>query len=312
MSHSIELTGFDGSNPLAFLAALGTLRTLTLAWPDTGVRLSWHLHGAWHPMVHAARPLQQASLVETLYTELQYMERHPALDLGDNLGVPPEVFREYAQRAHAAASPSDRRWADFAAAFACECITRRNSKKQQVVETTDLQLVSGQGHQDFLAIARKIVNNTTAYHLEKALFQPWRYDDPVKMHTMRWDPIDDIRYALRWRNPEGDPAREKRGSMLGANRLAIEGLPLLPTMPDGSELRTTCFTGQSSRDTFWIWPIWQALLPLDVVRSLLALRELQLPEPPRSMLVRMGVVEVYRSQRVAVDKYRNFTPAASV
>jgi hypothetical protein len=312
MSRALELTGFDGHNPLAFLAALGTLRTLTLAWPDADVRLSWYLHGAWHPILHTARPLQQASLVEALHTELQRMERHPALDLGDNLGVPPVVFREYAQRAQAAASLNDRRWADFAVAFACECITRRNSKRQQVVETTALQLVSGQGHQDFLAIVRKIVDNTTADHLEKAMFQPWRYDDPIKMQTMRWDPIDDIRYALQWRNPEADPAREKQGSMLGANRLAFEGLPLLPTMPAGSELRTTGFTGQSSRDTFWIWPIWQAPLPRDVVRSLLALRELQLPEPPRSMLVRRGVVEIYRSQRVTVDKYRNFTPAASV
>jgi hypothetical protein len=312
MSHSIELTGFDGNNPLAFLAALGTLRTLTLAWPDADVRLSWHLHGAWHPMLHAAHPLQQASLVEALHTELQRMKGHPALALGDNLGMPPEVFYVYAQQAQAAASLSDHRWADFAAAFACECTTTRDSKKQQVIQDTDLRTMSGAGHQDFLAVARNIVNNTTPDRLEKALFHPWQYDDPIEKQTMRWDPIDDIRYALRWRDPSGDPARKKRGTVLGANRLAIEGLPLLPTMPVGSALRTTGFTGQGSRDTFWTWPIWQALLSLDVVRSLLALRELQLHEPPRSMLARMGVIEIYRSQRVTVDKHRNFTPAASV
>jgi hypothetical protein len=99
--------------------------------------------------------------------------------------------------------------------------------------------------------------------------------------------------------------------VLGANRLAIESLPLLPTIPVGSTLRTTGFTGQGSRDTFWTWPIWEGLLPLDVVRSLLALRELQRPEPSRSMLVQMGVVEIYRSQRLTVGKFRNFAPAAS-
>jgi hypothetical protein len=312
MSHSIELTGLEGNNPLAFLAALGSLRTLTLAWPDADVRLSWHFHGAWHPMLHAARSLQQASLVEVLHTELRRMKEHPALALGDNLAVPLEVFSKYAHRAKAMASLSDRRWADFAAAFACECTTTRDSKKQQTVQDTDLRTMSGAGHQDFLAVMRNIVNKTTPDHLEKALFHQWQYDDPVEKQTMRWDPIDDVRYALRWRDPSGDPARKKQGTVLGANRLAIEGLPLLPTMPVGSTLHTTGFTGRGSRDTFWTWPIWEGLLPLDVVRSLLALRELQCLKPSRSKLVQMGVVEIYRSQRLTMGKFRNFAPAASV
>jgi hypothetical protein len=172
--------------------------------------------------------------------------------------------------------------------------------------------MSGAGHQDFLAVARNIVNSTTPRHLERALFQTWQYDDPVEKQTMRWDPIDDIRYALRWRDPSGDPIRKKRGSMLGANRLAIEGLPLLPTIPVRSVLHTTGFSRWDSRVTFWSWPIWQTLLPLDTIRSLLSLSELQLLVPPRRKLVRMGVVEIYRSQRLTVGKFRNFAPAASV
>ena len=34
LNDGLVLTGLDGSNPLAFLAALGTLRGLTLAWPE--------------------------------------------------------------------------------------------------------------------------------------------------------------------------------------------------------------------------------------------------------------------------------------
>jgi hypothetical protein len=312
MSHSIELTGFDGNNPIAFLAALGTLRTLTLAWPDDDVRLSWYFHGTWHPILHATRPLQPASLVEALHTELQYMKENPVLALGDNLGVPPEVFYEYAHGAQVRASLSDRRWADFAAAFACECTTTRDSKKQQIVQDTDLRTMSGAGHQDFLAVMRNIVNKTTPDHLEKALFHQWQYNDSVEKQTMRWDPIDDVRYALRWRDPSGDPARKKQGTVLGANRLAIEGLPLLPTMPVGLTLCTTGFTGQGSRDTYWTWPIWETLLSLDVVRSVLALHELQLSDPLRSRLLSMGIIEIFRSQRLTVGKFRNFAPAASV
>ena len=312
MSNSIELTGLDGSNPLAFLAALGALRTLALAWSDADVRLSWCLRGAWHPVLHATSPLQQTNLIEVLHTEVQRMKEHPALAFGDNLGVPPSVFREYAQRAQTAASLSDRRWADFAAAFACEATTTMDSKKQQVVQDTDLRTMSGAGHQDFLAVARNIVRNTTCHHLERALFLPWQYDDPVEKQTMRWDPIDDVRYALRWRNPSGGQTRKRQGTFICCTRLAIKGLLLLPTMPIGSMLHTTGFIGQGSRDTFWTWPVWQALLPLDLVRSLLALRELRLPEPPRGKLALMGVVEIYRSQRLTVGKFRNFAPAASI
>jgi hypothetical protein len=172
--------------------------------------------------------------------------------------------------------------------------------------------MSGAGHLDFLAVVRNIVDNTMPVHLDKALFQMWQYDDPVEKQTMRWDPLDDIRYALRWRNPSGDPVRKKQGTVLGANRLAIEGLPLLPTIPIGLALHTTGFSGQGSRNTFWTWPIWQKPLSLDLVRSLLALRDLQLPEPPRSKLALIGLVEIYRSQRLTVGKFRNFAPAESV
>jgi hypothetical protein len=93
MNHSLGLTGLDGGNPLAFLAALGTFRTLTLAWPYADVRLSWHLHSTWHPMLSAARLLQQESLGEALHAQLQRMKGHPALAFGDNLGVAPVIFR---------------------------------------------------------------------------------------------------------------------------------------------------------------------------------------------------------------------------
>ena len=44
-SNGLLLSGLDGGNPLAFLAALGTLRGLTIAWPGRRVRLSWDVVG---------------------------------------------------------------------------------------------------------------------------------------------------------------------------------------------------------------------------------------------------------------------------
>jgi CRISPR-associated endonuclease/helicase Cas3 len=46
----IELTGLDGSNPLAFLAALGTLRLADRAF-DGRAKLSWKREGRWVPML---------------------------------------------------------------------------------------------------------------------------------------------------------------------------------------------------------------------------------------------------------------------
>jgi hypothetical protein len=52
MSATLLLYGLDGSNPLAFLAALGTLRSLSLLWPEERVRLAWKIHeGAFRPML---------------------------------------------------------------------------------------------------------------------------------------------------------------------------------------------------------------------------------------------------------------------
>lgn len=199
--------------------------------------------------------------------------------------------------------------------------------------------MSGAGHQHFVQSMSLIADRTGPEHLDKALFHPWRYDDAVEKQTLRWDPADDVRRALRWRDPSGDPRRKKQGGMLGANRLAIEGLPLLPTIPVGRTLRTTGFSGRGASGTFWTWPLWSDRLGPDVVRSLLAHSDLSALagslsidrsagvggaddarrlsatiEARRALdhLSAIGVVEVFRSRRLTIDKFRCFTPARPV
>ena len=167
--------------------------------------------------------------------------------------------------------------------------------------------MSGAGHQHFIKNIRNIVEQTNKDHVRKALFEPWLYDDPVENLSMRWDPMDDQRYAMRWSNPSGDRTRKKRGSVLGANRLAIEGLVLFPTIPIGSRLKTVGFQGERSTDTFLSWPIWEPFLTLDTVRSLLSMKEMQEDPPNRIELAARGVTEIYRSQRLTVGTFRNFT-----
>jgi len=98
-------------------------------------------------------------------------------------------------------------------------------------------------------------------------------------------------------------------TMRGANRLAIEALPLLPTSPGERRLHTTGFSERRGEGVHFTWPIWEMPLAVELVRSLLGLEDLQQPCPNRDSLLARGVVEVYRSQRITVDKYRNFTAA---
>lgn len=307
------LSGLDAANPLAFLATIGTLRALDAALPGRRWRLSWSVEAAgWRPQLHAGEPASGEEVVQVLAGFLARTSGHPAFLLGDDLKATPEEFRVYARQAAEAATPEDRSWADFVTAFGCEAAVDLRAKEPEVRDTA-FRTMSGAGHQHFLAFMRHILSTVEEQHLEAALFEPWRYEDPVEKSTMRWDPLDDVRYALRWRDPSGDPERGRSGSMLGANALAIHGLPLFSTAPievaGVTQLMTTGFRGRGARDTAWTWPIWEGPATLDVVRSLLALSNLQDTHPDRSELAARGVVEVYRSRRITTGKYRNFTPA---
>jgi len=227
-----------------------------------------------------------------------------AITKADDLTVPCGEYRAVTMTAAANAVVGDRRHADFLAAFGSEAVESEvNGKKTGKIADTAFRTMSGAGHQHFLGFMRELARVTEVEHLRSALFEVWRYSDQGS--SLRWDPMDDRRYALRWLQPSGDPAKTVRG----ANRLAIEALPLLPTAPVKGRLETTGFTQRKGRGAVWTWPIWTAPVGLDVVRSLVSLPELQNDAPDRRALAAMGIAEVYRCQRITQGKYRNFTPA---
>jgi len=315
------LQGLDGGNPLGFLAAIGTLRTASVAGTEGKPTLHWEQsEGGWRPLIRLPEAAEEAEWLESLNRVLQSMEDHPAFALADNLNLPVESFRRAASEAQRKASAADRRYADFLAAFGNEATEAElNGKKTGIIADTAFRTMSGSGHQHFLGTMRTFARDTQIEHLHKALFQPWIYDDPLEKHTMRWDPIDDVRYALRWRNPSGDPSRKSEGSVWGANRLAIEALPMFPTAPVGGRLETTGFQHKRREGVFWSWPIWSTPLTVDPLRSLLALREFSAlgdtrstgtKEDERSVRNRlhaMGVEEVMRCQRITQGKFRNLS-----
>ncbi len=285
------LRGLDGGNPLAFLAAVGALRTATLAASSDEWRLRWTTHeGHWTPVLRREAPLTPDCLIELLTPSLKAMKDAPAFRFADNLTVDLQQFRKVAQEAQCASTLEDRCYVDFVAAFGCDGFSI--SDKDPKIQDTALRTMSGAGHQHFLKSMRELVKVTEEAHLRNSLFSPWRYADIRP--SLRWDPMDDRRHALCWHNPSDTPVR----TMRGANRLAIEALPLFPTAPVGRRLHTTGFSPRRDEGVLFTWPIWDASLSLDSVRSLLSLPELQEPQPRHDRLAAMGVAAVFRSQRI--------------
>ncbi|GIV85025.1 MAG: hypothetical protein KatS3mg052_2032 [Candidatus Roseilinea sp.] len=328
----IILTGPSGDNPLGFLCALGALRTLSNAWPDAEVKMKWQqiplqsvqanfglqepdaevkmkwqqIGTPWRPVLRASHANlddkeeagQKQVVVNAIFNELKNMDDwHPAKKWQDTHNIKPEDYRGYSLQAQDRLfDPRDHRSAEWAATIACDAIIR-----DKAVEDTAFRTMSGQGHQHFLKQIKSLKEKIQVSHLEEALFGPWQYKDDKL--NLRLDPTEDRRHALRWKSPDKDPIK----TVWGANCLAAEGLPMYPVFPQGRRLRTVGFRGNSKDAVFWTWPIWNAFADVSLTRSLLALPALQADRPARAELSPLGIVEVYRAQRILIDRYRVFT-----
>jgi len=307
----LTLTGPDGANPLGFLCALGVLRTLSNAWPNSEVKMKWkQIDAAWRPVLRASHADldgkdeadQKDVIVNAILAELGRTKGHPMKKWRGSHDIPAADYRTYACKAiKSLFNQSNHRPAEWAAALACDQITDKKGN----VKDTAFRTMSGQGNQYFLEQMQLLQQSVKAKHIHEALFE-WRYQD--KRRSLRFEPFEDRRHALRWKSPDKDTIK----TVWGANRLAAEGLPLYPVFPVHGELRTVGFRGFSKDNTFWTWPLWNVFLNVSVVRSILALPALQAEQPSRDELLPLGIVEVYRTQRINVGKFRAFTPAQAI
>jgi hypothetical protein len=369
----IELSGLDGSNPLAFLAALGTLRLADRAF-EGNARLSWRQRGKWLPVLHIPKGFDEEQLISHLYSrahragnveasiraaelEIDYQAKRkaarqsfdsvkarklrgqerdaaianevtplevianaarsewlslldvavpaPFLSLGKALSVTKDEFRAFAMRALErllATGPRERFDSDFAASFGSEACVSDAGK----IVPTEFQLITGSGHQYFLETIGTLIEGVTAEQLRRALFAPWTYRD-FRL-SLRWDPLDDRRYATRWADPSDDVVVGEHG----ANLLAAFALPLFPLIPTKRGAVTTGF----GTPRVFTWPIWCAGHTVDVARSLLACEELQRVEPRRNVLHAIGIADAFSIRKIQVgsglNTKLNFTAAVPV
>lgn len=317
-----RLEGFEPDNLLAFLALIGLLRALETACSH------WHPRAAWdidepplRPLLILAEPQQPIAVCEEAAKGAGVLAKDYNFPQGveataerqKDLNYTPATARKLL---NCATKYQGRRHADIWSALMCDA-----AAKEDKIEATPFCLLFGQGHQHFLdrlaEVPRieaapprgrggKAVTLSAAETLHEALFEPWTRRDPTP--AFRWDPAEDVRYALR----ADDPSGKKSTTQHGANRLAVLGLPVLTAVPvqRGQRVRLQVLGGTFERNEFvFFWPIWRDPVSLRGIQALLSHPELA--NGP-SELAYLGVVEVRKAQRIGVGKFMNFTRAETI
>ena len=163
------------------------------------------------------------------------------------------------------------------------------------------------GQLRFFQDVLELIQGTGRDHLSTALCEPWRYDD--RQPTMRWDPVDDRRYADRADNPSDSKIAPIR-TVRGANRLAIEALPSPPVVPPG---RLSPAAGFRRRGGTWVvrWPIGTTPIALRVIGSLLRHPDVAAAPGDHQRLRRLEVAEGFQARRLEPG-HRSLTPAGAL
>jgi hypothetical protein len=317
-----RLEGLAPDNLLAFLALLGLLRALETS------RHAWHPRAAWdverapvRPLLVLAQPQTRQAVCEAAAEGAAALAAdHTFPDgIAENPGAQKDLNYSKAVARHLleqAAVHSSSSRADLWSALMSDAAT-----KDDKIEAMPLCLLFGQGHQHFLerlgsvpktpsppprGARKKAVTIDASQTLDEALFAAWARRDPTP--SFRWDPAEDVRYALRADDPSGD----KSTTQHGANRLAALGLAALTVVPEqrGQRVRLQLVGGHFERGGFsFYWPIWREAASLAAIRALLSHPDLS--QGPAA-LAHLSIVEIRQARRIRVGKFMNFTRADPV
>lgn len=306
--HGLVLSGIDGSNPLGFLAALGTFRVISKAIGNEGpIQFAWkEHHGGWRPTIHSPDfELSEDWLLDLLVDQLACTPaEHPALRLSDELAarnIQPVAIRDTYAQFSRSAHLEDREDADW--------LSCNGSEVAKVDSISQLQTT----RRDYHAInVTGLLTQTQRDHLKRSLFTAWDYSDPIAGLSLHLEPREDRRHAYQWHMPSGDPTRKTSGGMVGANRLALEAWPLFQSLPKGEKLTTVGFRGTRASNTQFYWPIWTHPVSISVLPSLLGHASIKSDNDPLDHLLPMGIRVIYRCSRILVGKTPNLTSPVAI
>jgi hypothetical protein len=256
--NEIPLPALEGTNPLGFLAALGVLDALsgtvagaTLRWTDELVPCA---------VIGGAGDLDE--LLDVLDRDREQWAANPVLTFS-----PERLLTD--------AKPEEqqlRKWFEFvsddpqASDHLCAIVAEWAFDNNKRAKPTHLHFTAGQ--QQFLGMIRDLVAGVDRDRLTEAMCGPWRYDSSLP--TLSWDSRGERVYALRG----GNPSKEKRLGVPGADWLAFRGLVFYPVARgEGGYLRTTA-CNDAWKSSAFRWPLWKVPATRAVVGSLVADRTL--------------------------------------
>lgn len=245
----------------------------------------------------------------------------PELALGQRPDCTIEEFRDHACIMRSESQPVSRSPVDMLASFGAEVSNDSDDR----ITATQFCFITGGGHQWFLGTARQLMTRknptkqepeplpcVTETNLRNCLFVPWTYSDEGL--SMRWDPVEDTRYALRLDNPSSAGSY----TVWMANLLAYVGLSFFPcSAVSCGGIATACWLRDDDAPAFR-WPIWEQPLSTNVIRCLLTHHGFAASEiaDERAELRARGVVAVFASARIKIGSAAqfklNFTPACGV
>lgn len=309
-----RLEGLEPDNLLAFLALLGLLRALETAEPGWRPRVRWD-GVPLRPVLTTAAPTTPDAVAEAAARGCGELAKDYDFEGEANLTFDRVRARSFLETA--VLSGARLRCALLDALFSDGAVGEKGK-----VLATPLCAMFGQGHQHFLGrletVPKGILPKSLAkqkrppdlnapHFIHAALFVPWTREDETD--SFRWDPAEDRRYALRFENPSGDAGR----TVHGANRLAAIGIPALPgtTIERRGGVRFLMVGAAYGTDNLVeiTWPAPQRPASLCALRALMAHPALSAAAPDPATLRRLGLRGAWRTRRISVGKYFNFTRA---
>ncbi|MGB1016530.1 MAG: type I-G CRISPR-associated protein, Cas3-extension family [Nannocystaceae bacterium] len=277
---TIRLTGLDAQDPLAFLAALGSLLAATeqcRAAKRAAPTMSFTTGATFEPAIHGSFEGSE-DLLDSLdrdraaFADPSHPDPFLSFSYKDAKGNEvydlkplPEEFQKFAQAQIDTSTADNRRTLDWAAATLTDVAKDNNGNSKPFA------LHFTAGNQRFLTIARELLygaGKTKAQRavdredLADAVFGPWPNNRHLKVFN--WSPVQDRPYALRAIDPAKDP---KRGNP-GADWLALRGVAMMSSAPVGTKIVTSGVHGQWKSADF-SYPVWTHPLDVDAITMLL-------------------------------------------
>ncbi len=245
MSGPIELTGLTGSNPAAFMAALGVLDVATRALPEDDVRLWWQ--GRLLPKAVIDGPDSVDHLIDLVLADRDRWRESVVFTGFDganptDVKADPDDVRPWFEAAAESDHPEDLRL--LHGLISEGAVAGKGDSKP-----THLHFTAGQ--MKFLSIAAQARDGIDSERVREALIGPWKYGS--KLGVLRWDNERGERlHALSAKSPTST----KSLGVPAVDWLAFLGLQFFPTVTDGAGLLTAaCLRAWKSGGEMH-WGVW--------------------------------------------------------